>query len=115
MLKWFDLLGFRMDGGAIVVPSWRMDVEQFADVAEEVARFYGYDNIPTTLFGGATRYTPMPRIAFDDCIRNIFYALGYSEAQTLSFSGQKVLDRVLIPQDSPLRHAVSSQIRFLRI
>lgn len=106
MLKWFDLLGFRMDGGAIVVPSWRMDVEQFADVAEEVARFYGYDNIPTTLFGGATRYTPMPRIAFDDCIRNIFYALGYSEAQTLSFSGQKVLDRVLIPQDSPLRHAV---------
>ncbi len=106
MLHWFDLLGFRMDGENIVIPSWRMDVEQFADIAEEVARFYGYDNIPTTLFGGATRYTPMPRIEFDDRIRDIFYALGYSEAQTLSFSGQKILDRVLIPQDSPLRSAV---------
>ena len=106
MLHWFDLLGFRMDGENIVIPSWRMDVEQFADIAEEVARFYGYDNIPTTLFGGATRYTPMPRIEFDDRIRDIFFALGYSEAQTLSFSGQKILDRVLIPQDSPLRSAV---------
>ena len=106
MLHWFDLLGFRMDGENIVIPSWRMDVEQFADIAEEVARFYGYDNSPTTLFGGATRYTPMPRIEFDDRIRDIFFALGYSEAQTLSFSGQKILDRVLIPQDSPLRSAV---------
>ncbi len=106
MLRWFDLLGFRMDGDNIVVPSWRMDVEQFADIAEEVARFYGYDNIPTTLFGGATRYIPMPRIAFDDRIRDLFFALGYSEAQTLSFIGQKTLDRALIPQDSPLRRAV---------
>ena len=106
MLHWFDLLGFRMDGENIVIPSWRLDVEQFADIAEEVARFYGYDNIPTTLFPGETRYAPMLRIEFDDRIRDIFYALGYSEAQTLSFSGQKVLDRVLIPQDSDLRRAV---------
>ncbi len=85
MLRWFDLLGFRMEGENLIVPSWRMDVEQFADIAEEVARFYGYDNIPTTLFPGETRYAPMPRIDFDDHIRDIFYALGYSEAQTLSF------------------------------
>lgn len=106
MLHWFDLLGFQVDGEDIVVPSWRMDVEQFADIAEEVARFYGYDNIPTTLFPGETRYAPMPRIDFDDHIRDIFYALGYSEAQTLSFSGPKILDRVLVPQDSVLRNAV---------
>ena len=106
MLHWFDLLGFQMDGEQIIVPSWRMDVEQFADIAEEVARFYGYDNIPTTLFGGATRYIPMPRIAFDDKIRTIFYAMGYSEAQTFSLSGQKALDRIRLPQDSPLRNGV---------
>ena len=106
MLHWFDLLGFEMDGDEIIVPSWRMDVEQFADIAEEVARFYGYDNIPTTLFPGQTRYIPMPRIAFDDRIRTIFSALGYSEAQTFSFIGQKALDNIRIPQDSPLRNAV---------
>ncbi len=106
MRRWFDLLGFGMEGDQIVVPSWRMDVEQFADTAEEVARFYGYDNIPTTLFPGQARYIPMPRIAFDDRVREIFRALGYSEAQTFSFIGQKALDNVRIPADSPLRQAV---------
>ncbi|MBE6936062.1 MAG: phenylalanine--tRNA ligase subunit beta [Ruminococcaceae bacterium] len=106
MLHWFDLLGFQMDGENIVIPSWRMDVEQFADIAEEVARFYGYDNVPTTLFPGEARYIPMPTIAFDDRIRELFTAMGYSEAQTMSFSGAKSLDRIFIPEDSELRKAV---------
>ncbi len=104
MLHYFDLLGFGIDGDQLTVPSWRLDVEQFVDLAEEVARFHGYDKIPTTLYAGATRFTPNEAIDLDDQLRDILCALGYTEAQTFSFIGPKSFDRIRLPQDSPVRH-----------
>lgn len=105
MLHYFDLLGFGIDGDRLTVPSWRLDVEQFVDLAEEVARFHGYDKIPTTLYAGATRFTPNEAIDLDDELRDILCALGYTEAQTFSFIGPKSFDRIRLAQDSPLRNA----------
>ena len=103
MLHYFDLLGFGIDGDKLTVPSWRLDVEQFNDLAEEVARFHGYDKIPTTLYAGATRYNPNPVIDLDDELRDILCALGYTEAQTFSFIGPRAFDRIRLAEDSPLR------------
>ncbi len=104
MLHIFDLLGFELNGDLLTVPSWRLDVEQFVDLAEEVARFHGYDKIPTTLYAGATRFTPNAAVDFDDRLREILCALGYTEAQTFSFIGPKSFDRIRLAPDSPLRH-----------
>lgn len=103
MLHYFDLLGFGIDGDRLSVPSWRLDVEQFVDLAEEVARFHGYDRIPTTLYAGATRFNPNEAIDLDDSLRDLLCALGYTEAQTFSFIGPKSFDRIRLAPDSPLR------------
>ncbi len=106
MVKYFENLGFGVNGDDLTVPSWRADVEQFADVAEEVARFYGYNNIPTTVYAGATEYRATPKISFEDELKRICAGLGYSEALTYSFISPKGYDRVGIASDSPLRNSM---------
>lgn len=103
MLKTFELLDFGVDGDTLTVPSWRTDVEQFADLAEEVARFYGYDKIPTTLFSGIARHIPTPKIDFDEKLRDIYCASGYYEVQTFSFIGPKAFDRIRLAADDVKR------------
>ncbi len=91
----------------VQIPTWRQDVLRLADLAEEVARFYGYDKIPTTLpsgeatQGGVSYQTGICQIA-----RNIVEQFGFSEGMTYSFESPKVFDKLLIPQDSKLRGAV---------
>ncbi len=104
MVEYLTLLGFIVDGDNITVPSWRADVEQFADIAEEIARMYGYDVIPTTLYAGATVYHATPKIAFEDKVKSCCRAIGYSEAMTYSFVSPKSLDRILVSADSELRN-----------
>ncbi len=107
MLKDLDLLGFEMDGEDIIVPFWRDDVEGFADISEEIARLYGYDKIASTSFAGETTKGGLTlRQKFDRTMSSACFAVGFSEAKTLTFIGPKVFDQLCLPADSPLRKAV---------
>lgn len=89
------------------VPTWRQDILCLADLAEEVARFYGYDKIPTTLPKGETTMggiSPI-RIAINS-MRNTLAKYGFSESMTFSFESPKVFDKLLIPEDDDLRKVI---------
>lgn len=89
------------------VPTWRQDVLRMADLAEEVARFYGYDKIPTTLPSGeATQGGVSYRAAIQSIARNVVEQFGFSEGMTYSFESPKVFDKLLLPKDSELRRCV---------
>ena len=103
MVHYLENLSFGVDGDKVTVPSWRADVEQFADLAEEVARFYGYDKIPTTLYAGAALYHRSEKIFFEDQLRTICAGLGCDEIQTYSFIGEKAFDKLGLAADDPLR------------
>lgn len=92
--------------GIAHIPSDRDDIEGNADLAEEVARIYGYDNIPTRLSAGEITpggYSPVQK--FEKNLKEYSYGTGYSEVLTLSFIGDKVFDKLLLPQDDPKRIA----------
>jgi len=92
----------------IVVPSWRQDVHRMADVAEEVARFYGYDVIPTALpTGEATAGKLSFKLRVEEVARRIAEFCGFSQSMTYSFESPKVFDKLLLPEDSALRRVVS--------
>lgn len=89
------------------VPTWRQDVLRLADLAEEVARFYGYDKIPTTLPSGeATQGGVSAQTAICNIMRNVIEQFGFSEGMTYSFESPKAFDKLLIPEDSELRKAI---------
>ncbi len=89
------------------VPTWRQDILCIADLAEEVARFYGYDKIPTTLPKGETTMGGIsPLNVASEAIRQTVEKYGFSEAMTFSFESPKVFDKLLIPQDDKLRQAI---------
>ena len=95
------------DKMTVTVPTFRQDVLEFADVAEEVARFYGYDKIPTTLpRGEATMGGLSPEMQVENIARSVAEANGYSQGMTFSFESPKVFDRLLLAETSPLRRAV---------
>ncbi len=90
--------------GMIQVPSWRPDLRRMADIAEEVARFYGYNEIPTTLMRGATTrggYSPSQKL--ENLAGAGARALGYSEIITYSFVSPSGLDMIRAPKDDPRR------------
>ena len=93
--------------GMIQVPSWRPDLRVMADIAEEVARYYGYNNIETTLMRGATTmggYSDEQKL--ENAAGAAARALGYSEIITYSFVSPSSFDAIRIPADSPLRKTV---------
>ena len=92
----------------IVAPTFRQDIHCMADVAEEVARFYGYDKIPTTLPSGEATTGKMPfKLRIENIARDIAEYCGFSEGMTYSFESPKVFDRLRIPEDNPLRQAIT--------
>ena len=92
----------------IVAPTFRQDIHCMADIAEEVARFYGYDKIPTTLPTGEATTGKMPfKLRIQDAARDVAEYCGFSEGMTYSFESPKVFDKLLIPQDSPLRQVIT--------
>ena len=100
-------LGFELSGDDILVPSWRGDVEHYSDIAEEVARFYGYNNIPCTLMRGeTTRGGFSEQQLFDRALGETCRTLGYDEIITYSFVSPASFDAIRIPADSPLRKTV---------
>ncbi|MCD8052515.1 MAG: phenylalanine--tRNA ligase subunit beta [Lachnospiraceae bacterium] len=109
MLSYFKPLELEYDAEKqeIVTPSWRQDLEGEADIAEEVARFYGYAKIPTTLpTGEATTGKVSFKHRLEDVARNVAEFCGFSQAMTYSFESPKVFDKLLLPADSPLRQTI---------
>ena len=110
MLEIFRRLELAYDEstGMITAPSFRQDITCFADIAEEVARFYGYDKIPTTLpTGEATTGKLSFKLRIEEKARDIAEYCGFSQGMCYSFESPKVFDKLLIPIDSPLRQTVT--------
>ena len=104
MRKILENLGFVFEGDTIIVPSWRADVEHYSDIAEEVARFYGYNNLPITLMRGeTTRGGFSERQRAENRIGQNCRAFGFSEIMTYSFISPSAYDRIDMPKDSALR------------
>lgn len=102
-----ESLGFQLEGSTITVPSWRSDVEHWSDIAEEVARFHGYNNIPDTLSGGLNPrrgFSPVQKA--ENAVGALCRAAGYSEIITYSFISPTYYDKINLPADSPLRNSM---------
>ncbi len=100
-------LGFELDGDEIHVPSWRADVEHYSDIAEEVARFYGYNRIPSTLSAGVNPrrgFSPVQKA--ENTIGALCRTAGYNEIITYSFISPTYYDKIHLPADSPLRNSL---------
>ena len=109
MLEYFGRLELKYDSATnmITIPTFRQDLNCMADLAEEVARFYGYDNIPTTLpHGEATAGKKSYAERINDIVRTICEGNGFSGAMCYSFESPKVFDKLLLPEDSSYRNAI---------
>ena len=107
MKKILEDLGFTLEGDVIHVPSWRGDVEHYSDIAEEVARFYGYNEIPTAFSGAISScggYSPAQQ--FERGIGETLRSLGLDEIITYSFISPTYYDKIRMPADSPLRDSL---------
>ncbi len=99
---------YKEEKNVLEIPSFRQDLVGFADIAEEVARFYGYDKIPTTLPSGEATTGKLPvKLRVEQKARDIAEYCGFSQGMTYSFESPKVFDKLLLPQDSPLRQTVT--------
>ncbi len=109
MLDIFKMLDIRYDESTneLIAPTCRQDLGCCADIAEEVARFFGYDKIPTTLPNGeATAGKLSYKLRIEQKARDIVEYHGFSQGMCYSFESPKVFDKLLIPEDSPLRKAI---------
>lgn len=109
MLEYFKAVDLSYDEAAneIVAPTWRQDIHCMADLAEEVARFYGYDKIGTTLpTGEATTGKLSYKLRIEEAARAVAEFCGFSQGMTYSFESPKVFDKLLLPADDELRKTV---------
>lgn len=109
MLTIFKALELELDSKTqeIIIPSFRQDLEGLADLAEEVARFFGYDKIPTTLPKGEATTGRLPfKLRIEEKARDIAEYCGFSQGMCYSFESPKVFDKLLIPVGDSQRDAV---------
>ena len=109
MVEYFEMVDLPVDREKklVHVPTWRQDVHRLADLAEEVARFYGYDKIPATLPSGeATAGKLSYQTVIENIARNVVEQAGFCEGMTYSFESPKVFDKLLIPAESDVRKAI---------
>lgn len=106
MVKILTDLQFQMEGDEIIVPSFRSDVEHKADIAEEIARFYGYNNIPTTIAKGSPEGGYNEYQKFERVVNQNMLAQGIYEIMTYSFVSPKQYDKIRLPKDDPKRQSV---------
>ncbi len=101
-------LSYDEETNEIIAPTFRQDIHCMADVAEEVARFYGYDKIPTTLPNGEATTGKLPfKLRIEQVARDIAEYCGFSEGMTYSFESPKVFEKLRLPADSSLRKAIT--------
>lgn len=106
MVKILTPLGFVVKDGMITVPTFRYDVARDCDIAEEVARFVGYNNFAATVLEGAAEARRSPRQQFDDKVSSTLVGYGLWQCETFSFYSPKGFDLIRLPQDSALRNAI---------
>ena len=109
MIKYLNLLEVEVDGDEIKVPSFRPDLNLMADIAEEVGRSYGYNEIPITAFKTSTQGGYSPEMKLENKAGVLCRGLGYSEIITYSFVSPAIFDQIRLPADSPLRNAMRIQ------
>lgn len=110
MVGYFEKIDLPVDRDTkeLIVPTWRQDVKCLADVAEEVARFYGYANIPTTLpSGSGTSGGLSLKLRVENIARNVAEQFGFCEAMSYSFESPKVFDKLKIDENDTLRNTVT--------
>lgn len=109
MLDIFKMLEIEYDRetNELTAPAFRQDLEGFADIAEEVARFFGYDKISSTLPTGESTTGKLSfKLRIEQKARDIAEYCGFSQGMCYSFESPKVFDKLLLPADSPLRQAI---------
>lgn len=109
MVTYFETIDLQVnqDKKEVIVPTWRQDLERMADLAEEVARFYGYDKIPMTLpSSSATMGGLSEKLEMENQVRDIVEAYGFCEGMTFSFESPKVYDKLNLSQDDILRKSI---------
>ena len=109
MISYFKKIDLDYDpcSKEVIVPTWRQDLYRMADLAEEVARFYGYDKIPTTLPSGEATTGKLPyELRIQEVARETAEFCGFSQGMTYSFESPRVFDKLMIPAESRLRRTV---------
>ena len=109
MVKYLNLLEIPVEGDQILVPSFRPDLVRMADIAEEVGRSYGYNEIPTTAFKTSTQGGYTKEMKLEAKAGTLCRGMGYSEIITYSFVSPTIFDQIRLPEDSPLRNALRIQ------
>ena len=109
MVKYLNLLEIPVEGNTIHVPSWRPDLNLMADIAEEVGRSYGYNEIPITAFKNATQGGYSPEMLLETKAGAACRAVGFSEIITYSFVSPSIFDQIRLGADSPLRNTLKIQ------
>ena len=100
----------KIDGDKVIVPSFRADLTCMNDLAEEIIRIYGYNEIPTgTMCAEATRGGRTEKQTFELAVERAMYGMGYSQIHTFSFISPRYYDKIRMPEDSPLRRSVVIQ------
>ena len=107
MIKILRKLEFKVENGMIYAPSFRSDIGNMNDIAEEIIRIHGYNSIGSTLFRSGVKIgLPTPEQAYRRRLCNFLCALGFDEIYTFSFISPKYYDRIALSEDSPLRRSV---------
>ena len=106
MCDTMKMLEIEVDGVTCISPSFRIDLERPADLAEEVARIYGYNNIPSTVIKGVANASLTPKQKFRRTLENATVAVGCYGILTYSFISPKYFDKIALPADSSLRKTV---------
>lgn len=109
MVKYFEAIDLIVDKDKkiVTVPTWRQDLERMADLAEEVARFYGYDKIPMTLpESSATTGGLSDKLKHEKIVRTVVEGYGFCEGMSFSFESPKVYDKLCLSEDDVLRKSI---------
>ena len=109
MVKYLNRLEIIVEGDEIQIPSWRPDLNLMADIAEEIGRSFGYNEIPTTDFKNATQGGYTPAMKQETTAGRLCRALGYSEIITYSFVSPTIFDQIRLPKECALRNALRIQ------
>ena len=109
MVEYLNRLEIPVEGDDILVPSFRPDLNLMADIAEEIGRSYGYNEIPTTAFKNSTQGSYSPFMIMEAKAGTVCRSLGFSEIITYSFVSPAIFDQIRLPADSSLRNAMRIQ------